>query len=361
MLRLYLILLALLSGLCWACSSSPEPTSETALTKTTAPPLQGSVVIVSAEPSRPWPPPSVPPMDPSREAGRPDEGRWNPVPDFVQHNPGAPPLMFQTVLTHRKIRRDRRGRVLGDAGGDHVVRLVVWDPEQTSLHMVAGKATPTPNQRGVLGGGRLTGDLNRLRRVVAAFNGGWRTQHAPRSGMMVSDTLIRSASPGQATVATYDDGRVEMGTWPKGATIPQAMVDFRQNIEPFYADGQYNPLKRTEVWGFTNGVKGADGPWTVRSGLCRTEEGYGLYLWGEHMTHEELKTAMERARCAYGIHLDMNYAWATWEYYHIKGLRQRRTMRPVGRGAATLGDPRFFDWGGANNGTESPSPLPRDL
>ena len=351
----------LVAALLTSCGSGPEATPTDT---TTAPPIAaarapGTVDVIEARPRHPWPPPPVPPIDPERGAARPGEGEWAAVPSLVEHNPGAPPLMFQTTLTHRKVKRDRRSGKAIDLGGEFTVRLVVWDPEQTSLRMVAGKATPTPDRRGVRGGGRLPVDLGELQRVVAAFNGGWRTKHAPRSGMMVNKTLVRAPSHGQATVATYADGRVEMGTWPQGAPIPDDMVELRQNIEPLYADGAFNPLGRTELWGFTNGVKGADGPWTVRSALCRTEAGDGLYIWGQHMTERELTTVMERARCAYGIHLDMNYAWATWEYYNIKGLRAM--SRRVPTAASPGGGPRFYDWDGAKIGPESPSPLPRYL
>ncbi len=69
-------------------------------------------------------------------------------------------------------------------------------------------------------------------------------------------------------------------------------------------DGVINPYKR-HWWG------GVPPGWTeeartVRSALCMTKEGFVGYFYGSSVDPDVLALAMQRARCNYGIHLDMN-------------------------------------------------------
>jgi hypothetical protein len=54
---------------------------------------------------------------------------------------------------------------------------------------------------------------------------------------------------------------------------------------------------------------------TVRSGLCMTKEGFIGYFYGSSVDPDVLALAMQRARCNYGIHLDMNPGHTGLEYY----------------------------------------------
>jgi hypothetical protein len=142
-----------------------------------------------------------------------------------------------------------------------------------------------------------------MKRVVAAFNGGFKTEHG-EFGMMVEGDILVPPVDNAATVATMADGSILLGSWPSGERIPEEMVSFRQNLDPLVEDDVVNPRRRS-TWGY---VLKADlkGMYTIRSGLCRHRDGYLIYLWGGELSAGLLGKSMKTAGCDYGMHLDMN-------------------------------------------------------
>jgi hypothetical protein len=143
---------------------------------------------------------------------------------------------------------------------------------------------------------------------VAAFNGAFKTEHG-HYGMMVHKHVLLPPLPGAATAVVLDDERVGLGTWgtdKKGSGIEgvadDAVVSFRQNLDPLIDHGQVNPTGRN-LWGFTLPGKGAQ---TERTGLCVTTSGHLLYAWGEDVSATTLAKAMAMGGCDYAMHLDMN-------------------------------------------------------
>jgi hypothetical protein len=67
---------------------------------------------------------------------------------------------------------------------------------------------------------------------------------------------------------------------------------------------------------------------TTRSGLCITKEGFVAYFWGNEIGPEPLGRAMLVARCALGMHLDMNPGLAGFEFYNVQPAQ---TFQPLGR------------------------------
>jgi hypothetical protein len=110
-----------------------------------------------------------------------------------------------------------------------------------------------------------------------------------------------------------DDGSTGFGTWPEHSPVPPSMRSFRQNMTPLVADEVPNPYKR-HWWG------GVPPGWTqeartVRSAICMTREGFVAYFYGAAVDPDVLAAAMVRARCTYGIHLDMNAGHTGLEFY----------------------------------------------
>ncbi len=277
-----------------------------------------TVAVQAARPEVAWPPPplSLMPLvgDPA-----PGEGQWRPVPAFVQQNAGAPPMMFQATLRNRKLKGPKRD--LFDAKRWYEVEVLIWDPEQVELRFMAGVMEPeAPVSR--RGAGEVPRTQEVLGRLVAVFNGGWRTKDAKTSGVMTDRQPGLPPGPDLATIALYDGGRVEMGTWEVPSDPPAEMHSFRQNAQPIYGEGRANPLERVAKWGGTGGVGGSDGPYTIRSGICRTKSGHLAYVYGEHMDHLQLAEVMEKAGCDYGVHLDMNGIHAGLEFFALSGFRQ---------------------------------------
>jgi len=244
-----------------------------------------------------WPPPHVQSIWKVAEKG---EGDWQPpeVP-WLRKLPGAgPDAPLPVYVTF--VRPD-------DERPYAKVLLVAMDMRQLDLDMEAGVEDPEP-LTGPHGAGRIPRDPATYRRVLAAFNGAFKTEHG-HYGMMVHKRVLLPPVPGSATVVVLDDGRVGFGTWGadrKAGAIDgvddDSIVSFRQNLDPLIDHGQVNPTGRN-LWGFTLPGKGAQ---TERSGICVTASGHLLYAWGDDVSATTLARAMKMGGCDYAMHLDMN-------------------------------------------------------
>lgn len=205
------------------------------------------------------------------------------------------------------------------------VLLVAMDMRQLDLAMEAGSEDPKP-LTGAPGTGRIPRDPAIAGRVVAAFNGAFKTEHG-RYGMMVNRRVLLPAQPGAASVAVLKDGRVAMGSWPASPDLTGvddvpagAVVSFRQNLDPLVDQGKVNPSGRG-LWGFTLPGTSAQ---TERSGLCVTGAGHLIYAWGDDVSATTLAKAMKAAGCTYGMHLDMNPHHTGFLFTAIEDARARK-------------------------------------
>jgi hypothetical protein len=244
-----------------------------------------------------WPPSHIPTIWRSAEDG---EGVWRePGVTWMRRPPGlasdAPAPFYQTFVRPD----DKRPYVR--------VFLVAMNMHQLDLDMEAGVEDPEP-LTGPHGTGRIPREPAIYRRVAAAFNGAFKTDHG-HYGMMVHKRVLLPAVPDAATVAVLDDGRVAFGTWGSesrrsgyGSDVDRAIVSFRQNLDPLVDHGVINPTGRNQ-WGFTLPGKSVQ---TERSGLCVTTSGHLLYGWGDDLSAYTLASAMHLGGCDYAMHLDMN-------------------------------------------------------
>ena len=243
-----------------------------------------------------WPPADVKPgiADPA-----PGEGRWSPVTlEWLRSLPGAPPAFFKTAV-----------RMDPDRPYDNIV-LIAMDMHQLDLGMVAGTVTPE-SSFGNRGDGLMPRDPAVVDRLVAAFNGGFKTAHGA-FGMMVNEVTIMPAMPFAATIAVDDRGRVLMGSWNNTMTPPQGVRSFRQNLPPLIADGKFNPTGKRK-WGGT--ASDLDGLHTPRSGVAVRGERALIFAWCKSCSADALGQAMIAAGCDYGMHLDMNPTHTGFSYY----------------------------------------------
>lgn len=257
----------------------------------------GAVAQTNAETG--WPPPA---MEPMLEPPLQGEGKWGSLDKdpFVARNPGAPtPFVTSFIRTDRKRRYSQ-------------VFVTIWDPRQVELHAMSGTVEPI-SATGETGPGQVPRDPLVMRRFIGGFNGGFQAGHG-EFGMMAERTVYLPPKPYGATVAELDDGSTGFGTWPEETDdIPKNIVSFRQNMTALVENGDLNPWKR-HWWG------GLPPGWTeesrtVRSGLCMTKEGFVGYFYGASVDPDVLGLAMQRARCSYGIHLDMNPGHTGLEFY----------------------------------------------
>ncbi len=245
-----------------------------------------------------WPPPAIPTT--IWKSPEPGEGEWAP-PDvpWLRKTPGvlpdAPASFYRTFVRPDAERPYSK------------VLLVAMDMRQLELDMEAGVEDPEP-LTGPHGNGRIPRDPATYRRVAAAFNGAFKTEHG-HYGMMVHKRVLLPPVPASATVIVLDDGRVGLGTWGQGRSVgnvsgvnDDAIVSFRQNLDALLDKGQVNPTGRN-LWGFTLPGKGAQ---TERSGLCVTASGHLVFAWGDDVSATTLASALKMGGCDYALHLDMN-------------------------------------------------------
>jgi hypothetical protein len=262
-----------------------------------------------------WPPPPIAGIWKSTQPG---EGEWvAPKIAWLKKLPSgdvpAPPAILRTF-----VRPDPERPYA-------TVLLVAMDMRQLDLDMEAGVEDPKP-LTGPHGAGRLPRDPKIAQRVVAAFNGAFKTEHG-NYGMMVKKRVLLPPQPSAASVVVLDDGRTALGTWPASTNVggllgisDDALVSFRQNLDPLVDHGEVNPTKRS-LWGFTLPGTSAQ---TERSGLCVTPDGHLVYAWGDDANATALGKAMLMAGCSYGIHLDMNPHHTGFTFTSIDDVKTRK-------------------------------------
>ena len=260
-----------------------------------------AATAAGTDPEAGWPPP---PAVPFISPPQPEEGQWMSLEKdpYVQKNPGGPTPLVTTYLRAEGSRPEAR------------VVVVAWDTRQVELDVVPGTEEPQ-SATGETGTGMIPRDPRVVRRLVAAFNGGFQSTHGD-FGMQADGVLLVPPKPFAATVARTRDGATVFGTWPRDLTVPAEFVSFRQNLTPLVEGGRFNPWNRT-WWG------GVPHDWedetrTVRSGLCLARKGgFAAYLYGTKVDHARLGKAMLAVGCDYGLHLDMNQGHTGIELYRV--------------------------------------------
>jgi hypothetical protein len=250
------------------------------------------------DPETGWPPP---PMEPMLKPALEGEGKWRALDKdpYILTNPQAPAPFVQ-------------GFIRTDAKRAYTqIWVLVWDPRQVALHAMSGTVEPK-SATGETGPGLIPRTPEVMGRLLAGFNGGFQATHG-EFGMMADGVVYLPPKPYAATVAELRDGSTGFGTWPDSEAVPDQIVSFRQNMTPLVMDGVINPYKRTWWGGVPPGW--TDESRTVRSAICQTREGFVAYLYGVSIDADALALAMLRARCTYGIHLDMNPGHTGLEFY----------------------------------------------
>ncbi len=282
-----------------------------------------------------WPPPAIAPIWKTPEAG---EGAWVlPGLSWLQRPPGldptAPSAFFRTFLRPDEERPYAK------------VLLVAMDLRQLDLEMEAGTEDPQP-LTGPHGPGRLPRDPAIFTRVVACFNGAFKSEHG-HYGMVVRKRLLLPPQPGAATVITLKDGRVGLGSWGTNKTVGSLrdvpdddIVSLRQNLDSLLDRGQVNPSGRS-LWGFPAPGKGVQ---TERSGICVTTSGHLMYAWGDDVSATTLGKAMKMAGCEYGMHLDMNPYHTGFMFTNIQDLKGKKYKSELLSTGMEIPAERYIEW-----------------
>jgi hypothetical protein len=283
-----------------------------------------------------WPPPSIP--SPWRTP-RPGEGEWQPVElPFLRRTAGAedaPPYFYRTFV------RPDRERPYAE------VTLVAMDMRRLELGVEGGYEDPRPSA-GPPGTGHVPSDPDSYRRIVATFNGAFKTSHGDY-GMVVNRRVLVPPVAGAATVRIDRSGAVGLGTWPAPQAndgqdgtlvLPAELLSLRQNLDPLLEDGRVNPAGR-KVWGsqlYGQGVA------AERSALCVTNSGHLVYAWSEEASGETLGEALRMGGCDYGVHLDMNPGHCAFVFTNILDFQRVEAQTEVLDPRMRINPTRYIRW-----------------
>ncbi len=152
-------------------------------------------------------------------------------------------------------------------------------------------------------------------RLVAAFNGGFKSIHG-HYGMMVNGITLLPPIDGIATVAIYNDGSVQMGAWNQDLLPSPNMIAFRQNCPPLIDQGKLNPALSTDqsrVWGFTHNT---DITWRTGLGLTQDRR-FLIYAVGNGTDARFLAGALQQAGAYWAMQLDINQYYAHFNVYTV--------------------------------------------
>ena len=275
-----------------------------------------------------WPPPAL--ATPWARP-RPGEGAWKPVTHpWLAPLPGsdgkAPPYFYQTFL------RPEPDRPYAE------LHVIAMDMRQLELRMEAGYEDPRP-LTGPAGSGHIPKDPKLVRRVVATFNGAFKTTHG-EYGMMVDRRVLLPPVAGGATIVTTQDGEVGFGSWPVDTSIPSDLRSFRQNLDPLVADGVANPAGR-RVWGWELAGQSV---LTERTALCVTRRHHVYYVWARESSGPSFARALAKIGCDYAVHLDMNPKHCAFIYASVEDIDAQRMSLALAHPDMSVTPNRYVLW-----------------
>src|SRR6202043_2783080 len=129
------------------------------------------------------------------------------------------------------------------------VFVVAIDLARVDLFSVAGSEEPealTPDGRRYPRTAVIPKE--RQRSLVAAFNGGWKTDHG-QYGMEVDGVVLVPPKERACTVALYDDGTLRIATWTAISGDRARLRSWRQTPPCLYENGsRHAGLLGAEAW-----------------------------------------------------------------------------------------------------------------
>lgn len=269
----------------------------------------------SESPPAPVAAPTLPPFHPKPVGpvhlswSAPGDGHWvaMPVPDV----PNSEPLMFKTLLHPDKNRSWAE------------VFVVAMDIRRIDLHLVPGTKEPIATEEAALTVER-PGVIPEADHawVLAAFNGGFKTEHG-KYGMRVAGVTFIAPRNDVCALALYNDGSVRVGAWERLAPSEPSMAFWRQTPACMYEDGELHPNLRAgaeKKWGST-----LDGETVIRrSAIGVDASGTTLYMAiSNHTTALAIAAGMHHAGAASIAQLDVNFSYPKFVLFE-KGTGSER-------------------------------------
>lgn len=225
----------------------------------------------------------------------PGDGLWVALPDA--RDPLAPPHLWKTLL-HPDPNRSWAE-----------VFVVAADLAAVRLEFVPGLYEPRseePGARSLARKGVMPAAA--LPAVLAAFNGGWKTEHGHYGARADRITLVKPRDKA-CTIAGFDDGTVAIHTWNKLSTRDADMRWFRQTPGCMFEDDVRHPYlvdEGTAAWGAT-----VDGETVIRRSGIGLDAGGGTLFVAitNHTTARAMAEALHHAGAAQVAQLDVNWSY----------------------------------------------------
>jgi hypothetical protein len=246
----------------------------------------------------PAPAPSVPVFVPApvrppfAEVAAEGDGMWVPVPD--PEHPEAVPVMYKTLIHPDPERAFAELFIVAMPASLVRVRSVPGTEEPASdnpaVQNIPHRGVIPSDQRGEL---------------LAAFNGGFRAEHG-HHGMMVDGVTIVPPRVDMCTVAGYEDGSLQIGTFSRLNALPQKAIWYRQSPRCMVEQGALHPGLRdpnARGWGAT-----LEGETVInRSAIALSEDGETLLVAVTNFTTARALAIGMRAAGGYAVaQLDVN-------------------------------------------------------
>jgi hypothetical protein len=247
-------------------------------------------------------PPAIPPAGPVftpanvkppfPEVAAEGDGVWVPVTD--PERPEAPALMYKTMLHP-------------DPERSYTELFVVAMPSNmVMLRSVPGTTEPSsenPAAQSIAHRGLIPNDQRA--QLLAAFNGGFRAEHG-QHGMMVDGVTLLPARADMCTVAGYEDGTLQIGTYSRLAAQPQKPSWYRQSPRCMVEHGALHPRltdPNARGWGAT-----LEGETVIRrSAIALSKDGETLFVAVTNFTTARALALGMRAAGGWNVaQLDVN-------------------------------------------------------
>ena len=193
------------------------------------------------------------------------------------------------------------------------VTLVRFDQSLVRLDLHAGSIDPGPGPwrygNAVVGG--------ELRRLIAAFNGGFRL-NSHSGGWESNGRTAIGLSTGLASIVTYQDGTTDIGAWRRGVPSGSPVASVRQNLRLLVNAGAAAPNVDSCIqacWGATLGGRNS----IARSALAVTADGMLLWAGAASTTPATIARALIAGGAQRAAELDINPAWVAGYLYRHHG------------------------------------------
>lgn len=155
-------------------------------------------------------------------------------------------------------------------------------------------------------------------RLLAAFNGGFMTEHGGY-GMKIDGITLVDPKDKACTLAKYQSGQLGIGPWTALKDREKDMLWYRQAPNCMYVDGEMHPLLKApnvRHWGAT-----LDGETVIRrSAVGMDESGTTLYVGiSNHTTARVMAEGMHHSGATTIAQMDVNWSYPKFVLYEPKG------------------------------------------